>query len=259
MPVRLLIAMALLTAWCSAAWPQGPPGFLPPPAAADTLPPPTRLPADALESPAPAAPADNCPAPCPPPLIDKQHSGLKVHLIEEQTLEAVPNVALREVIVRIPTSDLQVEYREEKQRVTVMVLKPREEEQQITTTELVPETTVDCHGCPHVEYKPVPVCKIAKVTVFDQVPEVKEYTIKVPVVRPVEKEVQIRHFVLDTTPKPAVFRHYQLQVIPEEATYQVPTCAAPAATLPAEPAGPARPEPPAPLPAGLVPVSPSGR
>jgi hypothetical protein len=74
-------------------------------------------------------------------------------------------------------------------------------------------------------------------------------------VRPVETEIQYRHFVLDKTPQPALFRHYQLQVIPSEACYQVPTCATPSGTLPAEPAGPGRPE--VPLPDGLVPAPPT--
>jgi hypothetical protein len=188
--------------------------------------------------------------------MQKQYHELKVHLVEEQKLEMVPNATLHEVIARIPCTDISVDYREEKRTATVLVAKPREEEHIVHTTTQVPVTVIDpCTGCAHHAYKQVPVCRVIKVTVYDQVPETRTYTVKVPVLRPVEKEVQIQHFALDLTPQPAVIQRLQAIPMTCETCYHVPLCPVPGPGTPAEPSGPKQPElpPPAKLPADEVP------
>jgi hypothetical protein len=181
-------------------------------------------------------------------MCDKTYTGLKVHLVEEQTLEERPAAALHEVIARIPTCDLQVDYREEKRTATVMVLKPREEEQPVTVMTLAPETVIDpCTGCAHTEYKQVPVCKTVKVTVYDRVPETRTYTVKVPVLRPVPGEVQIQHYLVDLSPRPAVVSHYKAVELPADTHYQIPVCPSPGPALPSGPEEPRRPEGPEPV------------
>lgn len=197
----------------------------------------------ALE-PAVAAPADAC---CCPPVEEKPYHFKKIRLVENQEVKLVPNVAAVEAIGTIPYCDLAVEYREEKRTVTVMALKPRVEERLVHTMTLVPHKTVDpCTGCTKVEYATCPICKMVKVQVFDQVPEQREITVKVPVLRPVEKELQVRSFVLNKAPQPKVFRSFEALVLPTEGTLHVPPCPQPReAELPAD--EPVRPEPGVPV------------
>lgn len=172
--------------------------------------------------PAVAAPADAC---CCPPVEEKPYHFKKIRLVEHQEVKLVPNVAAIEAIGTIPYCDVAVEYRNEKRTVTVMVLKPRVEERLVNTVTLVPHKTVDpCTGCAKVEYAPCPICKMVKVQVFDQVPEQREVTVKVPVLRPVEKELQVRSFVLNKAPQPKVFRSFEALVLPTEGTLHVPPC-----------------------------------
>lgn len=201
-------------------------------------------PSEQLPVPRPIEPVPTIdPFPCTP-TVEKTYCATLVHLVEEQKLKMVPNAALREVIARVPAMDVQVEYREEKQSCIVMVLKPREVEQQVTTIATLPHVSVDpCTGCSHIEYEHVPVCKTVKVTIFEQVPERREYVVKVPVLRCVEKELQYRQVALDLSPRPEVHRRYQAIVLPVKATVQVPICPVPLPPEP-EPASPMPPERP---------------
>lgn len=216
---RSLLFLAMLGAFAPAAGQEIP-----------LLPPPRPLPSSSAPEPRLPAPADSPPSiPLDAPMVEKDFCAIRVHPVERQDLKLVPRVVPLEVISRVPTMDVEVTYKEERRRVPVLVLKAREIERPVTTMTLVPETTVDCTGCPHTKYKPVPVCKLVKVQVFEQVSEMREYVVRVPVLRPVEKEILVRRFVLDQTPQPAVFRKFDLLVLPIKAKVPVPTCPAPAA------------------------------
>jgi len=230
----------------------------------DLLPPPRTLTPPESPPPAPAAlpVAPDLPSVAVAPgcthATERHFSIHTFRLVEEQTLREAPAAALREVITSVPVADVEVTYRAEKRTAVVMVLKAREEDQLVTTMSTVPETVVCTEtGHPRTEYRQVPVCKVVKVQVFDRVPETRTYTIKVPVVRPVEREVLFRSYVVDLTPQPAVFRSFRLIDIPNEASVPVPAappCGVPHhplwSPLPEAPAG-ERPVPPeAPPPAG---------
>jgi hypothetical protein len=177
-----------------------------------------------------AAGGGACVSPAPP---ERSCRALNIHLLQEQELKVVPHAALHEVLTRSPIMDVEIEYREEKRPCTVMVLKPRWEERTVTTMTAVPEVTTDPGtGCLHIEYKQVPQCKTVQVQVFDQVPETREYVVKVPVLRSVEKQALYRSFVLDTTPRPAVVGTLKLIAIPNDITIPAPPCPTPCATPP---------------------------
>jgi hypothetical protein len=246
MSTKLLLALVVACWVLAASVSRGQEVVLPPPRPVPALP----------------APAEPCP---PPPPQEHTVSTLNAHLVEEQTLQFVPRPTLQEVLARVPTADVDIEYKEETRSCTVMVLKPRWEERVVTAMTPVPEVTTDpCTGCAHIDYKQVPVTKTVQVQVFDQVPETREYVVKVPVVRPVEKQALFRRFTLVTTPQPEIEKTFKLIAVPNELKIPAPSCALPSldqgAAQPAAPppAGPRErptPEPPpAPRDLGKLPL-----
>jgi hypothetical protein len=147
----------------------------------------------------------------------------KVHLVPEQHATTVPSLKLREVATTVPTTDLKIDFREEKRTVCVTSLKPREEERVITTTTMVPETCIDPYThCQTTKYTPVCQTKVVKVTVMDRVEETKEVIVKVPVLTPVESSVVVKRLTLDVTTVPAVATTYKLVTVPSMVTVPVP-------------------------------------
>jgi len=171
--------------------------------------------------------------PVPPPQPFCAHScGTKLDqkdivLFERQYVVPEPELNLREVTTKVPVMTLEVEYKDEKQCVTVMVPKPREIERQVTSLTWLPCTTIDPHtGCPCTTYKEVPICRTEKYTVYETVPETKEYTVKVPVLKPKETSVSIQYFTADWSSKAVGYTKFDMAVIPQEIKLPGPCCPA---------------------------------
>ncbi|MBL8793337.1 MAG: hypothetical protein JNM56_05495 [Planctomycetia bacterium] len=161
---------------------------------------------------------DCCPA-------DRTVTVNEVKLVEEQELIAVPQLPVRPVVTRVPIMGVDIEYKEEKRCVTVMVVKPREVETEVTTLATVPETTVDpCTGKLCITYKQIPICKTVKTTVYETVPETREYNVRVPVVKPVERAADVTTLAVDEVSAAATLTRLQVIQTPNEVTIPAPPC-----------------------------------
>src|SRR5262249_20719053 len=106
----------------------------PPVPAEELLPPPTPLAVPALPVPqAVPAPPPQGPA-CCVPQAEQTHSVHRIKIAEVQEMTTVPRLPIREEIVKVPILATDIEYREEKQTVTVMVAKPRKELREVRST-----------------------------------------------------------------------------------------------------------------------------
>jgi hypothetical protein len=162
-----------------------------------------------------AGPEANPAAPDCAPSCERTLNTTKVHLVPEQHATTVPSLKLREVATTVPTTDLKIEFKEEKRTVCVTSLKPREEERVVTSTTMVPETCIDpVTHCQTTKYTPVCQTKVVKVTVMDRVEETKEVIVKVPILTPVEGSVVVKRLTLDVTTVPAVATTYKLVTMP---------------------------------------------
>ena len=160
---------------------------------------------------------------CPVPLVDQFYQAKRLKLVEEQHLIAKPRLEVREEIADLPTLGIEVEYKEEKQSVTVMVPKPREEQHLVTSMVCLPEVVLDPHtGCPHTIQKQVPVTKIVKTTVFDLVPEKREVLIRVPVCKPSESMIRVKRLVLQESTAPTIVKQLRLLETPVDIHYKAP-------------------------------------
>lgn len=147
----------------------------------------------------------------------------KVYLVPEQHATTVPSLTLREVATTVPTTDLRIDFREEKRTVVVTSLKPRQEDRVVTSTTLVPETHIDPNThCQTTTYRPVCVTKTVTVTVMDSVQETREVIVRVPVLTPVESSVVVTRLTVDATTVPAVATTYKLVTVPGTASVPVP-------------------------------------
>lgn len=180
----------------------------------------SRLP-ETLPPPTPAA----CPAPCVP-TVEKTFHRRNVILIPEQSATTLPQLTLRPVeVCREKKTTLEIDWREEKRTCTELVLKPREIEQEVVCTTVKPETTVDpCTGKPCTVYKQVPEVQKVKITVFDAVPEEREYVVRFPCLKPVDNEVVVKQLVLDATTIPAICTRFRAADTSCEIKVQVPAC-----------------------------------
>jgi len=189
-------------------------------------------PAKVVENPAtPAAPSDG-PA-CCTPLVEQTYPVRRIQIAEVQQLTTLPRLPVREEIVKVPFLGTDIEYREEKQTVTVMVPKPRQEMREVRSISIVQETTVDpCTGCPCTTSKEVPNCRSVPVEVIDYVPEQRTYVIKVPVLKCVEKLAVVKRVVVDCTEVPALITRFQAVESAAEITAPRPACLPPIAPAP---------------------------
>ncbi len=182
---------------------------------------PNRLP-DAVPNVLPAP----CHEPCGPP-CEKTIRMRNIALVEKQNACTLPELRLREYEVgRDKRRTLEITYNETRQWCTELVLKPREIEQEVCCTEVKPVTTIDpCTGCPCTTYQPVQVTKRVKITVYDAVPEQKEYIVRTPCLKPVEEDVIIRKLAVDAVTIPAIGK--RLEAIPTDCVLKVPVTVPP--------------------------------
>src|SRR5262249_48882474 len=144
----------------------------------------------------------------------------KVYLVEEQAATTLPDFKLRDVECGKGTC-LELDWREEKRVCTELVLKPREIEQEVTCLTVQPVTTIDpCTGHPCTVHQQVPVVKKVKLTVYDAVPEEKEYVVKIPCLKPVD--VVVKRLAVDWTTEPAIEKRLRAVTVPCEIKVRVP-------------------------------------
>ncbi len=123
----------------------------------------------------------------------------------------------------MPTTDLKIDFKEERRTVVVTSLKPRQEDHVVTSTTLVPETHIDpITHCQITTYRPVCVTKTVTVTVMDSVQETREVIVRVPVLTPVASAVVVTRLTVDATTVPAVATTYKLVTAPGTVSVPVP-------------------------------------
>jgi hypothetical protein len=156
-----------------------------------------------------------------------------VLLLEDTKPFAYAKLNLLEQVGGVVSDGPEVVYREVKQSLTVMELRPREEERLMTSTTFCWETVTDPHTghCQTVCHQ-VPVVKKVKVTVFDRVPVVKEVVVRVPTFKP-GKDAEIRLFQVASSTEAALLKRCHVIFTPNEAVVPTPTCPS-SAPLPAQ-------------------------
>jgi hypothetical protein len=180
------------------------------------------------------------PSPGPPPLppltsgviqgpggcSEKLIAVPRLTLVPEETAIAVPKMTLREVEVgRDKVTKLDLSFREEKHKVTEIILKPRLVEQQVCVMTMKEETTTDpVTGKSCAVRKACPVVQTVKVTVYDTEPVEREVIVRVPCLKPVDQEVSIRKLVVDETSEAAILRRYHAILMPNELHVPIPPC-----------------------------------
>ncbi len=196
--------------------------------------PPTRLPSSEPMTGQPSPPPVPQPPPeglLPPPLcappclpsIDKFISVPRYTLVDENAATTIPVMKVRDVAVG-RAQGLEVEFRETKRVVTAWVAKPRDVEQEVLCTTLVPYTVTDpCTGECHTDYKPCPVLRKVKVTLYDVVPEEQQVAVSVPIIKP-GPPLEVRRVTVDTTMEPAIETRLRLYSMPNEIHVSVPAC-----------------------------------
>jgi hypothetical protein len=209
----LLISFGALTS----TWAQAPrEGQLPLPK--EPLPLPKEVKPDAPAEAAPSCAAGHCDS-----FIEKTIKLPQITLYEEQKATTMRALPLRNVDTPQQITTIEVEYKEDRQKVTVMAPKKRLVDQQITTTRFEPCTTVDpCTGHCTTTYKPVPECKTIQVEVFDIVPEEREVIVRVPVLKCVQKDVIVRQLAVDCVTIPAIEKRLKAPIVPNEVKAVVP-------------------------------------
>jgi len=154
-----------------------------------------------------------------------------VTLVEEQTATTRPKLELREQVQFQVVPALEVEYREERRKVTEMVLKPRECEQVVTVHKLKELTTTDpVTGKPCTHYESVPETRTFKVTVYVTVPEQREVIVRVPCLKTVEKAVLVKKLCAYPTTEAVIEKRLRAEPITNDLA--VPICPTPVGCLP---------------------------
>ena len=119
--------------------------------------------------------------------------------------------------------DLVVEFREEKQTVTEMVLKSRECEQGVivnTTREVTTADPVTGKPCTHVVCQPE--SRIVKVLVYDLVPETRDVIVRVPCLKTVDRVVLVKRLCAYPTTQAVIETRLRAEFTTNELT--VPLC-----------------------------------
>jgi hypothetical protein len=166
-------------------------------------------------------PPPACPLPvttcCDPRCCDKRVESASITLYERQEATTEPVLNIREVVTRAPTVKFDVDYKDEKRCVIIMVPKPRDVQRLVKSIHWIPETTVDpCTGCCCTTYKPVENCKVETIQIFEPVPEKREVTVRVPVLKTVPSEVAVTHLTADWSSKPAIVTKLEMKLVPTE-------------------------------------------
>jgi hypothetical protein len=183
------------------------------------------------ESSHPAActpPAPACVPPPPAPCGDRTLHHTQVIIVPHEEVTTEPQINIRDVVTRVPTTSLAIEYREEKRCVTVMVPKPHEIERVVETITCVPETTIDpCTGQCCTTYKNVPETKVVKTQIFVPCPETREVMVRVPVLKPVPIELEVKQLTADWSTKAVPYVKLEGIVIPTEIKVPCPPISLP--------------------------------
>ena len=137
-----------------------------------------------------AAPAAPCGPECAP------RPGVKVLWVEREV--PIQRLVPREVITLVPTTTVEVAYREEKRVFTEMVLQPREVERPMTVSVIKPVTvTCPTTGQCSTVMQPCTEVKMVKQTEFVAVPVKRELIEKVPFLRTVQAEIPQKTLILE--------------------------------------------------------------
>jgi hypothetical protein len=146
------------------------------------------------EQPHPAVPVQPAmPASCG---ADCARPGFKVLWVEREV--PIQILVPREVITPVPSTTVEVAYRDEKRLVTEFALKPREVEKPVTVCTLKPVTVTDCHtGQCSTVMQPCTQVKMVKTTEFVAVPEEKAVVVKVPYLKLVEVTIPHKNILLE--------------------------------------------------------------
>jgi hypothetical protein len=190
------------------------------------LPVPRELPAEQKPRPAPAKP----PAPpalppladCAPPLVHETLPLPQLLLVPHREATTIPTLTLREVEIG-RTREMEIGFREEKQVVTEIQVRPRQEDRLMNYMDMKPVTVTDCTGHCHTEYHPCPAVKTVKVTVYDTVPVQREVVIKVPVLKP-GRELVVKKMVVFPTATAGIKETFEAVTVPNEVNVLVPAC-----------------------------------
>jgi len=176
--------------------------------AQENLPRPERLPEAPPATPPVAPPIEGCPRPCAPvPKVLWYERDVPVQVI-------VPREVIQ--VDKVPTMDLG--FREQKCKVTDMVMKPREVGREVCYTTLEPCVVTDpCTGQCSTVLKPVQRTRIQKDLEFVAVAVEREVIVQVPYLR------QVDEFV----PRKTVLFEYRTEMVKKGFALGVPSEAAP--------------------------------
>jgi hypothetical protein len=147
-------------------------------------------------------------------------------IVEDQNAVAIPKMALRDVEIGRDRYCYALDFREEKQMITVMELKPRIEEQTVCVTKLVPQTVLDECGKPCTKMCEIPDVQVVKVTKYDVVPVQREVIVTVPVLKP-GREYQVIGLALDHWTAAGIETRLHLEENTDEVHVSIPTCPIP--------------------------------
>lgn len=135
-------------------------------------------------------------APGPDCHHEHSHPGVKVLWLERD--EPIQVLVPREVITEQKRPTLEVFYRDEKRKVTEMVVKEKQVPREIPFTTMKPCTEIcPSTGHPITVMKPFTEMRTIKETVFCAVPEERDIVIKVPYLKEVEEVVPRKTVILE--------------------------------------------------------------
>ncbi len=229
----LLLPLFALQGFC-----QPPSKEAPPPRPEGVRPLPEKMPPPAeVPPPLPGPPLGPIfPDGCAPPIIEKTIPHIQVLLVPHESATTMPAWKLRDVDLGCAPGGPVLDFHEEKQVVTEMVLKERQIDQQVVCDETRPVTVTDCMGHCHTEYQLCPVVKVVKVTVFEPVPEQRIVLVRVPYLKP-GPPLKVQKVAVDEITVPAIERRFEVITTPNEITVHVPAPVCPIPPPPACPVG----------------------
>jgi hypothetical protein len=144
---------------------------------------------------------------------------------EREVTCTVPRVTCRVEVTPQKYTALVPVWTDQKRVCTVPTLKPREVEREVTRCQLVPQTVTDpCTGCTYTVCKAVSHVHKVRCTVWDCVPEQREFTVRVCSYRPEERTRECRRLVYDCQPVTVVRKERYCVMVPYEVKVKVPVC-----------------------------------
>lgn len=147
-------------------------------------------------------------------------------LIERNVAVPIPVNKLMEITSRQQVEGLEVEYKDEKQTIEVIELKPRTVEEKHTVyvtrefEEVDPCTGKCCKVC-----RPCPEERVVKTTVYDRVPVKKTVVVKVAHLKPVKRLVDVTTLCVEPVTVPGIATHFDVVINQEQV--KVPCCPPP--------------------------------